>query len=89
MDVPHRAGNREYLCAETLGKIASLATALAKLLQEAGLPDGVFNVVQGDKESVDVLLTDPRVQAVSFVGSTPIAEYIYQTASAHGKRCGR
>ena len=52
-----------------------------------GLPDGVFNVVQGDKESVDVLLTDPRVQAVSFVGSTPIAEYIYQTASAHGKRC--
>ncbi|MCD3038696.1 aldehyde dehydrogenase family protein, partial [Salmonella enterica subsp. enterica serovar Enteritidis] len=47
----------------------------------------VFNVVQGDKTAVDVLLTDPRVQAVSFVGSTPIAEYIYQTASAHGKRC--
>lgn len=43
--------------------------------------------MQGDKEAVDVLLTDPRVQAVSFVGSTPIAEYIYQTASAHGKRC--
>jgi hypothetical protein len=64
-----------------------LALALAQLLKEAGLPDGVFNVVQGDKESVDVLLTDPRVQAVSFVGSTPIAEYIYQTASAHGKRC--
>lgn len=68
-------------------KDPSLALALAKLMQEAGLPDGVFNVVQGDKESVDVLLTDPRVQAVSFVGSTPIAEYIYQTASAHGKRC--
>lgn len=68
-------------------KDPSLALALAKLLQESGLPDGVFNVVQGDKESVDVLLTDPRVQAVSFVGSTPIAEYIYQTASAHGKRC--
>jgi malonate-semialdehyde dehydrogenase (acetylating)/methylmalonate-semialdehyde dehydrogenase len=59
---------------------------LAELLKEAGLPDGVFNVVNGDKESVDVLLTDERVQAVSFVGSTPIAEYIYSTASAHGKR---
>jgi malonate-semialdehyde dehydrogenase (acetylating) / methylmalonate-semialdehyde dehydrogenase len=59
---------------------------LAELLKEAGLPDGVFNVVNGDKESVDVLLTDPRIQAVSFVGSTPIAEYIYSTASAHGKR---
>lgn len=59
---------------------------LAELLAEAGLPAGVFNVVQGDKEAVDVLLTDPRVGAVSFVGSTPIAEYIYATASAHGKR---
>jgi len=59
---------------------------LAELLKEAGLPDGVFNVVNGDKEAVDVLLTDPDVAAVSFVGSTPIAEYIYQTASAHGKR---
>lgn len=68
-------------------KDPSLAVRLAQLLKEAGLPDGAFNVVQGDKEAVDVLLTDPRVQAVSFVGSTPIAEYIYQTASAHGKRC--
>lgn len=68
-------------------KDPSLALGLAKLLKEAGLPDGVFNVVQGDKESVDVLLTAPEVQAVSFVGSTPIAEYIYTTASAHGKRC--
>lgn len=59
---------------------------LAELLREAGLPDGVFNVVNGDKEAVDVLLTDPRVAAVSFVGSTPIAEYIYRTASDHGKR---
>ncbi|GAB2191991.1 CoA-acylating methylmalonate-semialdehyde dehydrogenase [Sessilibacter sp. MAH2] len=59
---------------------------LAELLAEAGLPAGVFNVVNGDKESVDVLLTDPRVQAVSFVGSTPIAEYVYSTASANGKR---
>jgi malonate-semialdehyde dehydrogenase (acetylating)/methylmalonate-semialdehyde dehydrogenase len=59
---------------------------LAGLLKEAGLPDGVFNVVNGDKEAVDVLLTDPDIAAVSFVGSTPIAEYIYSTASAHGKR---
>ena len=59
---------------------------LAELLTEAGLPEGVFNIVNGDKESVDVLLTDERTQAVSFVGSTPIAEYIYSTASAHGKR---
>ncbi|MFG6176404.1 CoA-acylating methylmalonate-semialdehyde dehydrogenase [Halomonas sp. THAF12] len=67
-------------------KDPSTPMRLAELLSEAGLPDGVFNVVNGDKESVDVLLTDERVQAVSFVGSTPIAEYIYATASAHGKR---
>ena len=60
---------------------------IAQLLQKAGLPDGVMNVVNGDKEAVDTLLRDPRIQAVSFVGSTPIAEYIYTTASAHGKRC--
>ncbi len=60
---------------------------IASLLQEAGLPDGVMNVVNGDKEAVDTLLTDERVMAISFVGSTPIAEYIYSTASAHGKRC--
>jgi len=59
---------------------------IAGLLQEAGLPDGVFNVVNGDKEAVDTLLTDSRIQAVSFVGSTPIAEYIYSTGSANGKR---
>ncbi|MGI8487646.1 CoA-acylating methylmalonate-semialdehyde dehydrogenase [Pectobacterium sp. S5] len=68
-------------------KDPSFSLLLAQLLKDAGLPDGVFNVVQGDKEAVDILLTDPRVQAVSFVGSTPVAEYIYQTASAHGKRC--
>ena len=67
-------------------KDPSTPIRLAELLKEAGLPDGVFNVVNGDKESVDVLLTDNRIQAVSFVGSTPIAEYIYSTASAHGKR---
>ncbi|WP_428034175.1 CoA-acylating methylmalonate-semialdehyde dehydrogenase [Amphritea sp.] len=60
---------------------------IAQLLQEAGLPDGVLNVVNGDKEAVDVLLTDQRIKAVSFVGSTPIAEYIYSTANANGKRC--
>ncbi|MFT7561909.1 MAG: malonate-semialdehyde dehydrogenase (acetylating)/methylmalonate-semialdehyde dehydrogenase [Flavobacteriales bacterium] len=60
---------------------------LAQLLQEAGLPDGVLNVVNGDKEAVDTLLGDDRIAAVSFVGSTPIAEYIYATASANGKRC--
>lgn len=60
---------------------------IAQLLQEAGLPDGVMNVVNGDKEAVDTLLEDSRVQAVSFVGSTPIAEYIYSKASAYGKRC--
>ena len=59
---------------------------LAELLTEAGLPPGVFNVVNGDKEAVDTLLTDARVKAVSFVGSTPIAEYIYATGTAHGKR---
>ncbi|MEJ6077611.1 CoA-acylating methylmalonate-semialdehyde dehydrogenase [Vibrio sp. 1-Bac 57] len=60
---------------------------IAQLLKEAGLPDGVMNVVNGDKEAVDTLLIDQRVKAVSFVGSTPIAEYIYATATANGKRC--
>ncbi|WP_061289872.1 CoA-acylating methylmalonate-semialdehyde dehydrogenase [Azotobacter vinelandii] len=60
---------------------------IAELLHEAGLPPGVLNLVNGDKEAVDTLLHDPRVQAVSFVGSTPIAEYIYATAAANGKRC--
>lgn len=60
---------------------------IAELLKQAGLPDGVFALVNGDKEAVDTLLHDPRIQAVSFVGSTPIAEYIYATATANGKRC--
>ncbi|MFP8967733.1 CoA-acylating methylmalonate-semialdehyde dehydrogenase [Pokkaliibacter sp. CJK22405] len=59
---------------------------IAELLHEAGLPKGVFNVVNGDKLAVDTLLEDKRVQAVSFVGSTPIAEYIYATGTANGKR---
>lgn len=67
-------------------KDPSSTLRIAELLSEAGLPDGVLNVVNGDKEAVDTLLTDPRVQAISFVGSTPIAEYVYSTGSAHGKR---
>ena len=64
---------------------ASLWTA--ELLQEAGLPDGVFNVVMGDKVAVDAVLEHPDIAAVSFVGSTPIARYVYETATASGKRC--
>jgi len=67
-------------------KDPSLAVRLAELLAEAGLPPGVFNVLHGDREAVETLLTHPDVAAVSFVGSTPIAEYIYATASQHGKR---
>jgi len=59
---------------------------IAELLQRAGLPDGVFNVVQGDKVAVDALLGHPDVKALSFVGSTPIAQYIYETGAHHGKR---
>lgn len=65
----------------------SSALFIAQLLKQAGLPDGVFALVNGDKEAVDTLLHDPRIQAVSFVGSTPIAQYIYSTATATGKRC--
>ena len=64
----------------------SVPVRLAELFLEAGLPAGILNVVQGDKVAVDTILTDPRIQAVGFVGSTPIAEYIYSTAAAHGKR---
>ena len=59
---------------------------MAELLRQAGLPDGVFNVVQGDKVAVDALLKHPDVRALSFVGSTPIAQYIYETGAHHGKR---
>src|SRR5690606_22563693 len=64
----------------------SASLMLADLLKQAGLPDGVFNVVQGDKEAVDAILTHPDIKAVSFVGSTPIANYIYETGARHGKR---
>ena len=65
----------------------SASLILAELLKEAGLPDGVFSVVHGDKQAVDAILHDPHIAAVSFVGSTPIARYIYETAAMTGKRC--
>ena len=67
-------------------KDPSFAMRLAELYKEAGLPDGVFNVVQGDKEAVNAILTDPDIAAVSFVGATATAEYIYHTGCAHNKR---
>lgn len=67
-------------------KDPSVSLLVAGMLAEAGLPDGVFNVVHGDKEAVDALITHPGVSAVSFVGSTPIARYIYETGTSHGKR---
>ena len=78
------AGNTFVLKPSPTDPGASLM--LADLLQKAGLPAGVFNVVQGDKESVDALLVHPDVKAISFVGSTPIANYIYETGAHHGKR---
>ena len=78
------AGNTFVLKPSPIDPSASLF--MAELLRQAGLPDGVFNVVQGDKEAVDALLVHPDVKAVSFVGSTPIANYIYETGAHHGKR---
>jgi malonate-semialdehyde dehydrogenase (acetylating) / methylmalonate-semialdehyde dehydrogenase len=78
------AGNTFVLKPSPIDPSASLL--MAELLQKAGLPDGVFNVVQGDKEAVDALLVHPDVKAISFVGSTPIANYIYETGAHHGKR---
>ncbi|MBU6316606.1 MAG: aldehyde dehydrogenase family protein, partial [Acidobacteria bacterium] len=67
-------------------KDPSASMFLAELLKQAGLPDGCFNVVHGDKEAVDRLLVHPDIAAVSFVGSTPIAKYIYETGTRNGKR---
>ena len=77
-------GNTFVLKPSPIDPSASLL--MARLLQEAGLPNGVFNVVQGDKDAVDALLVHQDVKAVSFVGSTPIANYIYETGAHHGKR---
>jgi len=78
------AGNTFVLKPSPIDPSASLL--IADMLREAGLPDGVFNVVQGDKEAVDALLDHPDVKAISFVGSTPIANYIYETGARNGKR---
>ncbi len=67
-------------------KDPSAALAVAALWTKAGLPDGIMNVVNGDKEAVDALLTHPDIKSVSFVGSTPVAKYVYETGTAHGKR---
>jgi malonate-semialdehyde dehydrogenase (acetylating)/methylmalonate-semialdehyde dehydrogenase len=67
-------------------KVPSASVRMAELLKEAGLPDGVFNVVHGDKAAVDAILAHPGIHAVSFVGSTPIAKYIYETCAKNGKR---
>ncbi|MGM5064497.1 CoA-acylating methylmalonate-semialdehyde dehydrogenase [Rhodococcus qingshengii] len=67
-------------------KVPSASLWIAALWAEAGLPAGVFNVLQGDKTAVDELLTNPAIKAVSFVGSTPIAQYVYSTGTSHGKR---
>ena len=78
-------GNTFVLKPSEKDPTASLWTA--ELLQEAGVPDGVFNVVMGDKVAVDAVLEHPDIAAVSFVGSTPIAKYVYEQATARGKRC--
>ena len=78
------AGNAFILKPSEQDPSASLL--LAELFSQAGLPDGVFNVINGDRVAVDGLLTDPHVAAVSFVGSTPVARHVYETATAHGKR---
>ena len=67
-------------------KVPSASLWIAALWAEAGLPAGVFNILQGDKTAVDELLTNPAIKAVSFVGSTPIAQYVYSTGTSHGKR---
>ncbi|MEA2430711.1 MAG: malonate-semialdehyde dehydrogenase (acetylating) / methylmalonate-semialdehyde dehydrogenase, partial [Thermoleophilaceae bacterium] len=68
-------------------KDPSASLFVAELLREAGVPDGVFNVVHGDREAVDAVLEHPDISAVSFVGSTPVAKHIYETATRNGKRC--
>ena len=67
-------------------KDPSCSIRLAELLKEAGLPDGVFNIINGDKEVVDAILINKDIKAVSFVGSTPIAKYIYENAAKNEKR---
>jgi malonate-semialdehyde dehydrogenase (acetylating)/methylmalonate-semialdehyde dehydrogenase len=86
VDVSGRAGLRELLHPQAKRTRPSASLLIARLLKESGLPDGVFSVVQGDKEAVDLILEHPGIAAVSFVGSTPTAEYVYRQGTAHGKR---
>ena len=81
----HRRGQRGRSQAEREGPLRARCSS-PQLWKDAGLPDGVFNVLQGDKVAVDALLQSPDVAAISFVGSTPIAQYVYEQASKHGKR---
>ena len=77
---------REHVHLEALREGPRRVTLLAELLRDAGIPEGVFNVVHGDKVAVDAILEHPDIEAVSFVGSTPIAKYIYEHGTAAGKR---
>ena len=87
VDVGARDRVREHVHPEAVGEgPVRVAPRTAELLKEAGLPDGVFNVVQGDKVAVDAILQHPGIAAVSFVGSTPIARYVYETGTKAGKR---
>ena len=76
---------RKYFCFKAFEKDPSCSLRLAELLKEAGLPDGVFNIVNGDKEAVDALISNKDVVAMSFVGSTPIAKYIYENCAKNEK----
>ncbi|WP_199440121.1 CoA-acylating methylmalonate-semialdehyde dehydrogenase [Umezawaea beigongshangensis] len=84
--VPHAVACGNTVVLKPSEKDPSAANVIAELFAEAGLPDGVLNVVHGDKEAVDRLLEHPDVKAVSFVGSTPVARYVYETATRNGKR---
>ena len=86
MDVSNGNCLWKYFCIKTIRKRSFFSIKLAELFKEAGLPDGVFNVVNGDKEVVDAILINKDIKAVSFVGSTPIAKYIYENAAKNEKR---
>ena len=84
--IPNALGCGNTFILKPSEKDPTSALFLAELIHEEGFPDGVFNVVNGDKTAVDAILEHPDIKAVSFVGSTPIAQYIHRTASEHGKR---
>ena len=86
MDVSHRLGVRKYVCAEAKRAGSAFGECAGGIADRSRRPAGVFNIVHGDKECVDALLTHPLVRAVSFVGSTGIAQYVYETGAEHGKR---